>query len=247
MNLFGKKVLNHFSARCNICDRIPWFWLPRGHVSPVLKEFEVVGGGLRYVDCPLCGSSDRDRLVYYFLEQYFLQHAETRKNVLHIAPEKPIWKRWKKWNANVQGLDKRTGMYKFVYSKTVLEGDVTQLNFDDNTLDLIVCNHVLEHVKDEPKALKEIHRILKPGGRAVLQVPFSPIRDKKRVVLNSHNRQDRIRWVGQHDHVRLYAKDPWNDWLQYGFEFEHFNVSPKIRKVYFLNPREPLMLLQKSK
>lgn len=245
VNLFGKTFFNHFNSRCNVCNRKPWFWLPRGRMSSLFQEFQVIGAGYRFVDCPCCFSSDRDRLVYYFLKSHFEEKASFTKDILHVAPEKPIWKRWKRWNVRVTGIDKRTRGYKFTYSRDVLNADLTDLKFEENAFDMVVCNHVLEHIPDESKALQEIHRVLRIGGLAILQVPFSPIRTQKRVISKLFKRMKRIEWVGQHDHVRLYANKPWNDWLQYGFEFLPFEISPEVRMRHGMHATEPIMLLRK--
>lgn len=245
VNFFGKYWFNHFNASCNICQRKPWFWLPRGHYTAVLKEFKVIGAGRRNVDCPFCSSSDRDRLVFHYLETHFGESSNRNKSVLHVAPEKPIWKRWGNWGVQATGIDKRTKGYKFTYHKTVLHADITEIPFENSHFDLIVCNHVLEHIPDESSAIKELHRVLRTGGQAILQVPFSPIRTQKRVNSKFFNRRKRINWVGQHDHVRLYANEPWNDWLPYGFRFLPFEIDRDTRMNYHMHPEEPLILLQK--
>lgn len=246
MNLFGKYFFNHIHASCNICQRKPWFWLPRGQHSAVLKEFNVIGAGRRNVDCPFCFSSDRDRLVYHYLKSHFENPSVQTKNVLHVAPEKPIWKRWNKWNVKFTGIDKRTKGYKFTYQKSVLQADITEIPLEDSSFDMVICNHVLEHIPNESAAIRELHRVLRAGGLAILQVPFSPIRTQKRVNSKLFKRMQRISWVGQHDHVRLYANEPWNDWLSYGFEFVPFKIETETRIKYHMHPEEPLILLKKT-
>ena len=245
VNILGRDFFNHYKSSCNICQRKPWFWLPRGHNSAVLKEFKVIGAGPRNVDCPICFSSDRDRLVYHYLENRFGKDSTSKKSVLHVAPEKPIWKRWKNWDVQATGIDKRTKGYKFSYHKSVLKADLTDLPFEDSRFDMIICNHVLEHIPDEYAAIMELHRVLRTGGSAILQVPFSPIRTQKRVNSKLFNRMQRINWVGQHDHVRLYANEPWKDWLSYGFEFIPFEIDRETRINYRMHLEEPLILLKK--
>ncbi len=243
MDAFGKYPLNRSKSICNICKSKPLFWLPRGHSYTILKTLEMVGAGFRWVDCPICFSSDRDRLVYHALNSICAE-AENWK-VLHVAPEKPIWKRWKKWNIQANGIDLRTKGYRFAYSRKVKNADLTDSPFENETFNLVVANHVLEHIPDEEIALQEIHRVLKPGGLAILQVPFSTIRTSKRVNPKYFNATDRIAWVGQADHVRLYGLNPWNDWLRHGFEYVPFEVSHDVRQKHLMNPNEPLMLLRK--
>ena len=80
--------------------------------------------------------------------------------------------------------------------------------FTDNHFDVVLCNHVLEHVKDDILAMREIARVLKPGGFAILQVPFfHPVPDKTFSDPSVTDRKDRERLFGQDDHVRRYGKD----------------------------------------
>ncbi len=69
MNPHGLRFWNTQKQVCNICERRPWFWIPRGHQNPVIEEKGIIGAGKRYVDCLFCGSSDRDRLVFEAFKQ----------------------------------------------------------------------------------------------------------------------------------------------------------------------------------
>lgn len=86
--------------------------------------------------------------------------------------------------------------------------DIHQIPFNENSFDAVLCNHVLEHVQDDIKAMREIHRVLKPGGFAVLQVPFfNPIPDKTFEDFSITDPRAREKAFGQDDHVRKYGKD----------------------------------------
>jgi len=86
--------------------------------------------------------------------------------------------------------------------------DIHQIPFEKNTFDVVLCNHVLEHVKDDIRAMAEIHRVLKPNGFAILQVPFfNPVPDVTFEDPGITDRRERERVFGQDDHVRKYGND----------------------------------------
>ncbi len=244
MNPHGIHFFNRENALCNICGTKPWFWLPRGHSERVLNILQVIGGGRRWVDCPRCGSSDRDRLIFYAIHEFIpLKHGS---KILHIAPETPIWNRWNREHYEVYGLDKRTRGYSWSYDNRVVRGDLERLKHPDDFFDLLIANHVLEHIHNEAAALKEIHRVLKPGGWALLQVPFSPKKIKPiELPLHASSKQRR-KELGQFDHARLYGANPWFNWLKYGFEHIPLEVDVEIRSKFKIHPVEPLMAIRKT-
>jgi len=83
--------------------------------------------------------------------------------------------------------------------------DITNIPYEDNSFGVILCSHVLEHIPDDRKAMRELYRVLKPGGWAILQVPI--IRDKTFEDFSITKPEDRERVFGQWDHVRAYGKD----------------------------------------
>ena len=121
--------------------------------------------------------------------------------MLHIAPEYAFLQRL----SRVEGLRYVTGDFDSALAQHQL--DVMDLPFGDGTFDYLMCNHVLEHVEDDRLALAEIHRVLKPGGWAVLMCPVDRRRETTledpRIVAAA----DRHRVFGQADHVRLYGRD----------------------------------------
>ena len=96
--------------------------------------------------------------------------------------------------------------------------DIHEIPFDDHTFDIIFCNHVLEHVEDDLKAMSEMRRVLKPGGWAILQIPwFHPIPDVTFEDPGIADSKEREKMFGQDDHVRLYGKDYPDRLKQAGF------------------------------
>ncbi|MDA0686310.1 MAG: methyltransferase domain-containing protein [Bacteroidetes bacterium] len=202
---------------CNLCGyQGPDFQL-RGHSHPVLYEQEVIGSQRRPVDCPKCKSSDRDRLCFSFLQSTW--RPSPNPQILHIAPEKSLSQRIlqlleeKKGGENwahfqYLGLDKRKGLYR--YPSWVQHGDILRLPYDDQSLDLIIANHVLEHIRDLPRALQEIKRVLKPGALLIAQVPWAQKLAKSSLSPKT-NRWKRAIWQrkhhGQYDHHWLFGQD----------------------------------------
>ncbi len=152
------------------------------------------------VCCPRCESLERHRLIRLYLEQRTdIQRAHWR--VLHIAPE-PIFYHWLKRMPN---LDYIAG--DLDPARADVQLDVMNLRYPDSSFDGILCIHVLEHVPDDRRALRELHRVLKPGGWALILSPIDASREKTDEdpsVIDPRQRQLRF---GQHDHVRLYGRD----------------------------------------
>ena len=151
--------------------------------------------------CTNCLSLERHRLIYLYLER---ETTIFKKNtqLLHIAPEDCLIDIFKKSN----NIEYTTAD---LYSPLAdIKMDIHKMPFDDNCFDFIMCNHVLEHVENDIKALSEIKRVLKKGGRAIVQVPFYyPIPDKTIEDKSITSKADREKLYGQDDHVRKYGKD----------------------------------------
>ena len=100
--------------------------------------------------------------------------------------------------------------------------------FEDNFFDFILCNHVLEHIVDDTKAMKELYRVLKRKGIAILQVPINVGRDKTFEDNNITTKKERIEKFGQYDHVREYGLDYYKKLESIGFSVEKNNYASKF-------------------
>ncbi len=151
--------------------------------------------------CPHCLSLERHRLIWMYLQQE-TDFFKTPLQVLHIAPEVCFMKRFEKQHgARYITTDIESPLAK-------VKADIHQLPFADNTFDAVLCNHVLEHVADDIQAMREIKRVLKPGGWAILQVPFfSPVPETTFEDNTITDKREREKIFGQDDHVRKYGQD----------------------------------------
>lgn len=151
--------------------------------------------------CPKCLALERHRLIWLYLKRktdFFTKKAK----MLHVAPELCFMSRFDA----LENLEYITGDIESPLAKVKM--DIHEIPFEDNYFDIIFCNHVLEHVDDDKKALSEMRRVLKPGGWAILQVPFFyPLPKITYEDKNIINPQDREKAFGQDDHVRMYGED----------------------------------------
>jgi ubiquinone/menaquinone biosynthesis C-methylase UbiE len=127
--------------------------------------------------------------------------------------------------------------------------DITAVDFPHEYFDLLIANHVLEHVPDDRRAMSEIFRVLKPGGRAVLQTPFSPVLAGSFQDAAIDTEADRLLFYGEVDHVRVYGRDLFTRLEEAGFGVatqRHADLFPPDAAAYHgVNPAEDLLLIVK--
>jgi len=150
--------------------------------------------------CKNCFSLERHRLLLYFLKEK-TNIMKERLTVLHFAPERCLTNFLKNLkNIHYISAD--------LYQPATMKIDITNIPLPDNSIDAIICNHVLEHIEKDKQAMREIFRILKPGGWAILQVPLSKQPDTfEDSTITSPEK--RLKYYGQSDHVRIYG---WKDY-----------------------------------
>lgn len=200
---------------CPICEKTSERFLPYGKT---MRE------GAR---CPSCGSVERHRFLWMFLNsrreffEYPIRAVGGMMQVLHIAPERCFINIFKKMFGTgylTADLDA---------DKAMVQMDICNIRYQDEWFDLIVCNHVLEHVDDDRMAIGEFYRILKHGGCAVLNVP--PIHREKTIenplIVDP---KERARLFGQDDHVRNYGKDYVDRLKESGFTVTVVKVSDLV-------------------
>ena len=171
--------------------------------------------------CPGTLSLERHRLLWLYLDRE-TNFLSSNLKVLHVAPEQVFYKKFKKL--------KNWEYFTFDLNSPIadIKGDLISTNFKDEYFDLIICNHVLEHIEDDKSALDEIYRILKYNGISILQVPINVKRENTFEDLSIKSKIQREKYFGQYDHVREYGLDFKDRVEQAGFEVEMINYSKKI-------------------
>ena len=173
---------------------------PAGFHYPVIIEKQVIGGHWHEDNvCPRCMSNARERLAYLYLKDR-TSLFQNPARLLHIAPEPQL-----------SNVFKRSPNLKYVSADLFEPGvmsrfDIQKTPFADETFDVVICNHVMEHVSDDSVAMAEVYRILKPGGWAMLQVPIALKLDRTIEDPTATTDEQRIERFGQEDHVRLYSR-----------------------------------------
>ncbi len=207
--------------------------------SRSFREFLPYGEPVRMnALCPRCHSLERHRLLWLFFERHpELTRAGSR--ILHIAPESCL-----------------AGLFRgLVYRRADLSAspgveamDVMNLPVADGSFDGVICNHVLEHVDDDRRALRELARVLVPGGWAILQHPVDDRRDLTFENPGITAPADRLRVFGQSDHVRIYGRDYYSRLEAAGFLVSRdrlaADLGPDVRLKYGL-PEEDICFCRK--
>ena len=144
-------------------------------------------------------SLERHRLLWLYLTNE-TDFFTSKKKVLHMAPEQCFLARFRKLNHDYKTADLDSPIAD-------VKADIVNLPFNDNSFDVIFCNHVLEHIQDDTKAMKELFRVMKKGGMGVFQVPQDLNRDVTFEDNSITDPKERAKIFGQYDHVRVYGRD----------------------------------------
>lgn len=182
-----------------------WFLPYKGgwrNAPPLVRALDMVGSDLDHFECPACGASDRDRHLLLYIKAAGILSAIKGKTVVHFAPESAI-KRKIEQAAPARYI--RCDL--FPRQEAVERVDILAMPFANASVDLLIANHVLEHVADDLRAVAEIRRVLKPGGLAIMQTPYCAKLHTTWKDDGIDDDQARLQAYGQEDHVRLYGLD----------------------------------------
>lgn len=187
-------------------------------------------------------SLERHRQMWLYLQNetnFFTQNYK----VLHIAPEQEFLRKFKK----MKNLDYTSAD---LFSPIVdVKADILDLPFDDESFDIVICNHVLEHIEDDRKAMSELYRVIKKGGWGILQVPMKNSLERTYEDFTITDPRERQKHFGQYDHVRWYGMDYFDRLKSVGFDAEANFYSQKFNdadiKRFGLNRNEILPIVKK--
>src|SRR5262245_5269575 len=167
--------------------------------------------------CVHCGALERHRFLWLYVQAHSNLFDGRRKRVLHVAPEACFVEKWR------QRLGAGYLTADLSDKQAMVKMDITAIQMSDDTFDVIYCSHVLEHVLDDRRAMREFHRVLKPGGWAILLVPITAERTFEDPTVVDPDQRRRL--FGQADHVRRYGPDYVDRLSEAGFAVSEINVS----------------------
>jgi Methyltransferase domain len=160
-------------------------------------------------ECPVCRSLERHRLIWLYMNRKTDLFDGNQKKMLHVAPELQLSRLFQK----AEYIDYLSADLSAV--NAMVQMDVTDIHYADNSFDVLYCSHVLEHVPNDRRAMREFRRVLKPNGWAILQVPITAgITSEDPAVITPEERE---RFFGQDDHVRQYGSDYKDRLIEAGF------------------------------
>ncbi len=223
----GKKV------KCTVCESNYRKFLPYGRGNSSRPN----------ALCPKCLSLERHRLIWIYLKEK-TNFFEAKLKVLHVAPELCFLKRFDK----LKNLDYITADLESPLAKVKM--DVHDIPFDDNTFDVVFCNHVLEHVDDDFKVMSEFKRVLKPKGWAIMQSPMDYSLETTYEDPTITDPKEREKHFKQDDHLRIYGRDYGDRLRKGGFKVIEENLrkelGDELAQKYALPSQEKIYLCVKE-
>jgi len=222
--------------QCSLClNEVVYLPIPEFYKTEAAKHgYQHFGRGeMISIDeycCPICKASDRERIFAYWISEALeRKHLSSKSKVIHFSPEQPLSK-WivkkeffeiyKTADLNMNGVD-----YK--------NCDITDLPFENNSFDFFICSHVLEHVNDDRKAIRELYRILSKIGFGIIVAPICLDINITDEDPNEKIESERWRRFGQNDHVRLYSHNDYVSRIEgEGFTLKQLDIQHFGEEVY---------------
>ena len=172
---------------------------------------------------PSTFSLERHRLLWLYLKNE-TGFFDKKIKLLHFAPEQAFYKSFKKLsNIQYDTIDINSPL-------AMIKADICDLPIKDNTYDFILCNHVLEHILDDNKAISELYRVLKKDGVGIFQVPIDMKKEFTFQDDSITDKKERNKIFGQYDHVRVYGKDYFTKLKNAGFKVEEVDYTKNLSK-----------------
>lgn len=232
--IFAPLLYKGNNVECPVCEKKFRKFLSYG--SDVAHRENVL--------CPYDLTLERHRLMWLYLKRESNFFTAPQLNVLHIAPEQCFHKRFKKQS----NLNYLTG--DLVSPIADLHFDLHEIPLEENRFDVVFCNHVLEHVQDANQCMRELYRVMAPGGWGIFQVPQDMSREETYEDWSITLPEEREKHFWQKDHVRLFGKD-YPKWLENaGFTveiaFENNPISEDEMEKYRIIKTELLYIVRKN-
>ncbi len=231
--IYYKTIITFWSGKSNLCPCCGRY----------LRKFTSYGLKMRKsACCPICGSLERHRLLIIFLK---LKTTFFSRNIklLHFSPKINLIHLFMKYS-NIRYIS--SDLHP---SNVLIRNNITKLSFRDNVFDVIICSHVLEHIKNDYSALKELYRVLKTKGWGIIQIPIDMEREKTYENQKILKPKDRLLHFGHEDHVRIYGLDFKKKVEEVGFHIRFIdyakNLAQKNIKKLGLNVNEKFYFLTK--
>lgn len=230
---FAPLVYKGDNVECPVCEKSFSKFLSYG--ADIVHRDNVL--------CPYDLTLERHRQMWLYLKNESNFFTQDNLKVLHIAPEQCFHSLFKKQ----KNLDYLTG--DLLSPIADMHFDLHDIPLEDNSFDVVFCNHVLEHVEDANKCMKELYRVMKPGGWGIMQVPQDETRAVTYEDASIVTPEDREKHFWQYDHVRLFGMD-YPDWLKRaGFNVLEFDVpshySDQEVQRYRIRKQEVLYIVSK--
>lgn len=186
---------------------------------------------------PSTFSLERHRLLWLYLQNE-TDFFEKKMKVLHFAPEAAFQKKFKKLkNISYDTIDLDSPLAD-------IKADICDLPIKNDSYDFILCNHVLEHIIDDNKAMKELYRILRKNGKGIFQVPLNMELKKTYEDFSITDPKERNKAFGQYDHVRVYGMDFFERLKNVGFKVEKCEYTSKLseeEKIKYCLPKKEII------
>ena len=223
--------------QCPLCGCQRRKFLPYGYVAS--RENAL---------CPNCLSLERHRLLWLWLvrESDIGRGAMALPKMLHIAPEVALMRKFKKMYASTPD---RYVTADLESPLADMHFDVQQIPLEAESFDAIICNHIMEHVEDDHKALSELYRIMRRGGWGVILSPVELEREKTFEDDTITDPAERTRIFGQYDHRRVYGRDYAARLREAGFEvydIDYKNELSKAEQELYALPADHLYIVCKQ-
>lgn len=218
--------------RCPVCGKRCRKFLPYGYTTS--REDAL---------CPRCLSLERHRMIWLWLERHS-NLMQSRPKMLHIAPEVSLMRHFKRLYRGTES-----------YITADLESPLADMHFDvqeiplaDRSVDVVICNHLFEHVEDDRRAMSELYRVMRYGGWGIMLVPEDRGRESTFEDDTITDAKERTRLFGQYDHRRVYGRDYDERLREAGFEVERIAyaslLSDDERRMYSIG-HDDLVVVRK--